>query len=244
MKILKTSLSVLCVLLVAFLITVTVFNALVAIQRHTKGVQCPTVLGFATAVVISGSMEPSIEINDLVLIRAQAQYKAGDIVTYRAGEYPVTHRIISERVGEDGTVCFTTQGDNNNTPDREEVTADRIIGRVIAILPQFGAAQTFLQQPAGFVLLTAVFAALILLPDLIRLYRGEKGECAAGADAQPPTAADTELQAQIEKLEKALQTQKEGAMRKRRKWGLMLLGYLAVLALILMLLQTLGTDLG
>lgn len=241
MKILKKIPTILTILLVLLLLAITLFNLICAIKRHTTGDQCPTVFGFATAVVISGSMEPTIAVNDLVVIHKQAEYAEGDIVTYRTETLPVTHRILTRTVGEDGTVHLVTAGDYTQSPDKQELTEADVVGRVIAILPQFGAIQAFLQRPLGFVLITVLLAVLILLPDLLRLSRAEKE--AAAEEHSAKKAADPALQAQIEALEEQLRTQQQKESRRRWKWGLILLCYLAVLALILVLAQALGSDL-
>lgn len=85
--------------------------------------------------VYSESMEPLIRVNDAFLINPEPNYRVGDIIMYRPvilkAEY-ITHRIIGS--GETG---FITKGDNAPFRDQEsgepEVTADRIIGRVVTV---------------------------------------------------------------------------------------------------------------
>ena len=240
MSIFKKISLILSLLLIFLLVAVTLFNLIAALKRQVGGDACPTVLGIATAVVISGSMEPEIEINDLVIIQQKKQYTVGDIVTYKTDATPVTHRIVAERTGEDGTVYFTTQGDNNDIADRTEITSDAIVGRVIAVLPQFGAIQAFLQRPIGFVLITALLAAFILLPDLVQLWRAEGKERAEPSPAQK--AADPALQAQIEEIETQLRAQRQRAAQRRWRLGAALLVYLILLALLLVLAQALGAS--
>lgn len=87
-----------------------------------------TLGGYTILNVVSGSMEPVLYIDDLILINTKdKQYKVGDIVTYTDEEGSfVTHRIIS--LDNDKMV---TKGDNNNIEDKP-TTTDRIIGKYIS----------------------------------------------------------------------------------------------------------------
>ena len=46
------------------------------------GISNPTFFGFTTAIVNSGSMEPALKVDDLILIHAQDGYEQGDVITY------------------------------------------------------------------------------------------------------------------------------------------------------------------
>lgn len=65
------------------------------VQRKTGQTAFPMFLGVGKAIVVSGSMDPAIKVNDIVLVHQvpQAAYQKGDIVTYKSPNYPVTHRI-------------------------------------------------------------------------------------------------------------------------------------------------------
>ena len=78
------------------------------------------IIGFRPVIVVSGSMSPTLKINDIIIIYkpAQEDIKVGDILTYSSGEAYTTHRIIS--IDEDG--CYSTKGDHiSNSPDNNKV---------------------------------------------------------------------------------------------------------------------------
>lgn len=80
-----------------------------------------------TLLICSGSMEPELEIGDIIIIKKYDNYEVGDIVTYLDDDnILVTHRIIEKT--ENG---FVLKGDNNNTKDKEIVNKDIIAGKVI-----------------------------------------------------------------------------------------------------------------
>lgn len=134
----------------------------IAARALTDKVQ-PTFLGFSSAVVISGSMSDTIEVNDYIVCRAQRTYKVGDIVTYiNENDNLITHRIVSE-----SDAGFITQGDANNTPDRDPVNPESIVGRVVMVIPGIGLFIEFLQTPMGLAGTAMIGVLLIMLPSVL-----------------------------------------------------------------------------
>ena len=128
--------------------------------RVVAGNALPMPFGWGVSVVLSGSMEPTLSVNDLVVIRAQDAYAVGDIVVYQRGNMLVLHRIISLAGGE-----AVTQGDANNAADSPIDPAD-IRGKAVARVPGAGAAVNFIKTPAGTVLFLAAAIVLFELPHL------------------------------------------------------------------------------
>ena len=151
--------------LIVFFALILVFNVICLVKRQ-NGDQCPTVLGVGMAIVITGSMEPKIGVDDLVVIWHQDSYKANEVVTYYGETYPVTHRIKQVRTDENGVVWYKPKGDVNNDYD-EEITADQIVGRVIMVIPNVGELQRFMQSSNGLLVLTVCAALLIGFHELI-----------------------------------------------------------------------------
>lgn len=114
-KILIFELIVLCIL--AFISTVVLHKDYVNIG------------GYTFFIVASGSMSGTVDVNDMVIVKITDDFQVGDIVTYQADGYFVTHRIIS--INKDQII---TKGDSNNTED-DPIGRDKIIGKVVAIFP-------------------------------------------------------------------------------------------------------------
>ena len=91
----------------------------------------PTMFGLGSAIVLTGSMEPTIPVGSLIIVHAQSEYNEKDIVMFESDQFSssVTHRIVE--VTENG---YITQGDANNTRD-SEVPKDAVIGKVIFSIP-------------------------------------------------------------------------------------------------------------
>ncbi|MGN0493634.1 MAG: signal peptidase I [Acutalibacteraceae bacterium] len=150
---------VLSVLLLAVFTLMLICNIYSIISRRFFNKLQPTVFGFSCAVVISGSMSGTIEVNDLVVIRSADEYREGNIITFKEGSSLVTHRIVGEKDGG-----FITKGDANNAEDSEAVQRDDIVGRVVLVIPKIGAALEALKSPLGMTCTVFAFILIIMLP--------------------------------------------------------------------------------
>ena len=90
--------------------------------------------------VISGSMRPSLDVGDVVIIAKVSAdtIKPGDIIQFREAEGIATvHRVVEIQEIEENMV-FVTQGDANRAPDPDPVLADNVVGKVIFSIPKVG----------------------------------------------------------------------------------------------------------
>lgn len=119
------------------------------------------VRGWTPLVIVSGSMAPSIQPGDVVLVDPQAdEIRPGSVVAFsRDGMTPVLHRILEQR--DDGT--YTTKGDANLSPDSTPVAAEEMLGQGRLIVPNIGFPKLWIQHGAGFLLFPAVGALFYLL---------------------------------------------------------------------------------
>ena len=122
--------------------------------KSLMGNSLPMPFGCGVAVVLSGSMEPTIRIDDLIIVTEQEDYKENDIVAYQSGNMVVVHRIIEV---EPDTVI--TQGDANNAPDAP-IRKEMIKGKVVHWIPGAGRIARLLKSPVATVIL--VGGALLL----------------------------------------------------------------------------------
>ena len=143
-------------LVAVFLLIVCVFGY-TAIAR-AKGNPMPTVFGWGSAVVLSGSMEPELPVGALLVIHREKSYEVGEIITYE-DEYGsiVTHRLVSLENGQ-----ATTKGDANNTNDAP-FAASKIRGELKMVLPGVGRAILWLKTPIGLCTILTGCGFLIIL---------------------------------------------------------------------------------
>jgi signal peptidase len=146
----------------------------------------PLVFGGRTFAVLSGSMEPTLHVGDLVLEKkvAAPDIHVGDIVTFRspddAGKL-ITHRVRRVVIA-DGTVKVTTKGDANLSPERWTVPADGTVGRALGRVPKIGYLLVWTRSPAGRMLLIVLPALLLGLSQLWRIWT-KPGGGAGGSQA-------------------------------------------------------------
>lgn len=163
MRKLKSFFKVLSIAVTVFLAVLLVSNVYTILMRTFTDEKYPKFLGFSSAVIISGSMSDTIEVNDLVICLAQTDYEVGDIVTYvsESGSL-ITHRIVSE-----SDAGFITQGDANNTPDRTPVCRSDITGKVVCIIPGVGSLIEFLRTPFGLMCITFMGLLILAFPSVM-----------------------------------------------------------------------------
>lgn len=132
-------------------------------------------LGVTPYYVQSGSMEPSMHVGSLALVKRgidPLDLAEGDVVAFEiAGGEIVTHRVV---VNDRGSEELTTKGDANEAVDPSPVAYGSVVGRLLVAVPYLGyVVQAIAGAGIQFVLVVAVlnlvlwFAvrAVIELPD-------------------------------------------------------------------------------
>lgn len=140
--------------------------------QRLGGDSMPMPFGIGASIVLSGSMEPELEVDDLIIVKQQDEYFVGDMVVFQSHGVLIVHRIIAM----DGETVIT-QGDANNTAD-DPIQLEDIKGSVICTIPSAGVALNFLRSPVGIFI---VVGGAILLMELS--IRREKKE--SDADLEP-----------------------------------------------------------
>lgn len=132
---------------------------------------------YGAYVIVSGSMEPSIKVNDAIVIKRteSTDLEVGDVVTYRSLDpsfygIMITHRII-DIVNEDGEIRYVTKGDANQTRDRSLVSLDQIYGEVIMRIPKLGYLQYFLATAYGWIIAVVIPCVGIIVYDIFKLIK-------------------------------------------------------------------------
>jgi signal peptidase len=160
MKIFKAVYYIICIFIaiIAVLLIVSVF---------------PITGNYKVLTVLSGSMEPTIKIGAVVVIRPENDYKIGDIITFGPNtktQTPVTHRINDIKV-VGGNAIYITKGDANNAPDSKEIKKKDIIGKMLFSVPFAGYAVDFVKKPIGFILIIMVPAVIIVYDEIRKIFK-------------------------------------------------------------------------
>lgn len=111
-----------------------------------------SLLGYVSfAVVVTGSMEPTVPRGSLAVVFKSNDYGVGDVVLFKAYNRLILHRIVGL---EDG--CFLTKGDANANRDAWELASDNVVGKLYIVIPYVGLVINGLRQPL-------IFASLMTL---------------------------------------------------------------------------------
>lgn len=153
-KSVKNKISILAYL---FLIPLLIYNLVLIVEAIINPEETPSFLNIKTYVIISGSMEPELDIGDMVIVKkvAENELKIGDIISYRQGQAIITHRI-SQIETKNGQIEFKTKGDNNNTEDSGTIKIDMIEGKVIGRIKFIGKIIILLQDKITIILLIII----------------------------------------------------------------------------------------
>lgn len=140
MKVVRKILFILFCILFGFLLF---FNVYQFVCVQLMGEKLATINGYAVLEVVSGSMEPTIHVGDLIVIDTKkTDFNENDIVTFTDDDGSfVTHRIISLNNAE-----MITKGDNNNSNDPVSST-DSIVGTYVFRLGGMGILLSSLRSP-------------------------------------------------------------------------------------------------
>ena len=141
------------------LILFVIISAILGVGIYTMNAKMlmndmmPIPLGVGMGVVVSGSMEPELSIDDVIFVVKDKDIELDDIVVYQSKGILVVHKVV--KIENDQ---ITTRGTANNTDD-EPISLSDIKGRVFFSIGSMGKVINFIRTPyvAIAILLLAIF---------------------------------------------------------------------------------------
>lgn len=110
--------------------------------------------GYTFFEVVSGSMSPTINTYDLVIVKIGKDVEEDDIITFYSDNSFITHRVIEYKNDDK----ILTKGDANNTSDKY-ISKDKIVGKVIYTVREFGIIKRVISSPK--VLISIIITILL-----------------------------------------------------------------------------------
>lgn len=140
------------------------------VKSITNKKEIPSFLGYKFFVVLTGSMQHTLNIGDFIVSKEVPveELEENDIISFKEESTVITHRIVKVEE-ENGEKLYTTKGDYNNTEDDNKVKFSNVEGKFVFRIPGMGKAILFLQSIWGIII-------LILIPfvSIIFSYRKEE----------------------------------------------------------------------
>ena len=157
------------------LILVSVFVLLSVVL--TPAGQVPQVLGYSVFRVMTGSMEPEIREDSLLVVKKTPpeDIVPGDIISFFSPDPMLegavnTHRVVRIEK-ENGRTQFITKGDANVIEDIYPTDASALVGRVVFQSYGLGKAVSLLSNPLVFGIIILLPLVIILVMNLCRAVR-------------------------------------------------------------------------
>lgn len=122
-------LSKIIVNLIIFVLSIIAIIAIFGVvQINLQDKDYVNIFGYSVLSTETGSMAPTIEKGDIVIIKIGDEIRENDIITYKKNNVLITHRIMNI----DGDTIIA-KGDYNNTED-EPITKNQVIGKSVFII--------------------------------------------------------------------------------------------------------------
>ncbi len=151
---------------------ILIYNIILIIVSSIDGKDF-CILGYKAYIVDTNSMEPTINVGDIVIVKKvkEDKLKQGDVITFTEEGEVITHRITKVETEEIGTQ-YVTKGDNNNTEDTFKIRYNDIIGEEILTIPRLGKTVQILDSK----IIILIIILIILIFILVKIQKNEKIE--------------------------------------------------------------------
>ncbi len=167
----KMMIKILYYFVISCLLLLLLINSYLIVMRFAFADTLPKVFGYSHAIVVSGSMDPVLEVGDVVVFKEKDNYEINDIVIFNYDNTYITHRIV----GFDSN-GFITKGDANNVVDDTVLSQVDIEGAYVLRIQNIGSIFTFLGSPIGIIILVFIGIGMYEIPILLNSKRRVKNE--------------------------------------------------------------------
>lgn len=150
----KIIISVLIYALYIIIIPIIIYDMFLIAQTIINPNKTPDFFGYKTFSIVTGSMEPTIKINDIIIVKKEDKknIRKNDIITFKIENEIITHRVI-DIAYDNGTLIYTTKGDKNDVTDIERVQFEQIEGKYVTKITKIGKIFTILKNKYIFSLI-------------------------------------------------------------------------------------------
>lgn len=118
-------------ILIVLVIIVIILAIYYFVQIKVLNKPYANIIGYTFFEVATGSMEPTIHVGDVIIVKITNDIEENDIIVCKENNSFITHRLLEIQDNK-----LITKGDANNTED-EPMDRANLIGEVVNIIPNF-----------------------------------------------------------------------------------------------------------
>lgn len=147
----------------------TIFGMLYILVLIYLLIFVPSFWGHKPLVVVSGSMEPTLQVGSLLYYHEENldNLKKGDILVYKSKKHIISHRVVENLDGG-----FITKGDANKTNDSVIVSDEQVLGEGTDwCIPYLGFYADFIYTHKYLLFITVAILIVDLLADYYRTHK-------------------------------------------------------------------------
>ncbi len=144
------------------LVFIATYSTIIIFQKIIWKNKTPSFFGYKNFIVLTGSMEPTLNIGDIVFVKETTDIKEQDIVSFKINNAVITHRIVEIKKENEKNI-YITKGDANSGNDIEALSIRDIEGKYRFKIPFLGNVILFFQKPIGIISLFLIFAVFIVI---------------------------------------------------------------------------------
>ncbi len=137
--------------------------------------EVPNIAGYSLLRVMTGSMEPTIRVDELLVVKETdvKSIQEGDIISFYSRSEELygqinTHRVV-HKIEENEAISFQTKGDANELVDKVNVQEGDLVGKVIGASYLAGRVVHLISNPIMFIILIAIPLLLMFIVNLIHV---------------------------------------------------------------------------
>ena len=156
-KRLKLIVKIISILIYIITVPIIIFNMTLIVKSYIKPNETPSFFGYKNFIIVSKSMENTINKNDVIIIREvqKDEIHKDDIIAFLQNNEVITHRIV-DIVEDNGVTKYLTKGDNNLHEDKDLVTYEQIEGKYQFKISGFGIILKILKNPITLIILIII----------------------------------------------------------------------------------------
>ncbi|VEU80629.1 signal peptidase I [Haploplasma axanthum] len=151
--------------------------SIIFVILNIKGVKDNTpikIFGYRYSLVVSDSMNPSIQKGDYVIYEEFDEYNLKDVIVYRS---KTDNKLIVHEIVEETSFGFKTKGSNNKINDfnyEGYITNDRILGKVVKVTALLGIGRLFTSNKSMVIMIVVIVSFGIIVWQIVDITKALK----------------------------------------------------------------------